>query len=367
MNSKVHASGVFGRRELLYRQRWLLVLGLIVWAPGCQSLKLDAPLSMTNKKKLESPEKIMAVWTDAIRNQSGQPGQRGFGGRVFFYGADEKPIKVEGAVSIYLFDDDRTTVSDTAPEMRFVFPAETLENHYSKCPLGHSYSFWVSLGEVGGPTRNLSLVTRFDNTQGSSVVSSITRKILPGLPSSLPAEPQKVLAGDSDEVQLVGYSESDDVQKDTWRNNKRKASNALTIDLPPSFTQRLQQFAPDSTTGPAQPARPEPTFLDAINGKEAPNSIESEPRSELLTPQAPSEQSLRPTANLPRHQPHRAMWQSALPPTPRSGFQTGRRSPFLPETALEQRAEQFFQEQAQIPVAGQVHEENWTDDSAADD
>ncbi|MFM7740412.1 MAG: hypothetical protein ACKO9H_13480, partial [Planctomycetota bacterium] len=192
----------------------------------------------------------MAVWTDAVRTESGKPAERGFGGRVFFYDDKGKPMKVEGTVHIYVFDDDRSMDHVQTPEKKFVFPADTLELRYSKCSLGHSYNFWVPIGSVQGPNRNLSLVTKIELKSGGSVVSSVTRKILPGSglpPAALAAKPksgQPSLASlanpASGSVAQVSYDEPLPEDNAATKPAVTRQITAETIQLTPSFTQRLR-------------------------------------------------------------------------------------------------------------------------------
>ena len=52
------------------------------------------------------PDKIIALWSDTVLTQTGQPPIRGFGGRLMFYeGKKEEPIKVEGTLVVYAFDE----------------------------------------------------------------------------------------------------------------------------------------------------------------------------------------------------------------------------------------------------------------------
>ena len=48
----------------------------------------------------------MRCWSDTILTQTGHPPIRGFGGRLMFYeGKSEEPIKVDGTLVVYAFDE----------------------------------------------------------------------------------------------------------------------------------------------------------------------------------------------------------------------------------------------------------------------
>ena len=54
---------------------------------GCQfapkTSTMNWPWKNVNK---EIPDRILPIWTDTVLHQPNQPGVRGFGGRIYFYG-----------------------------------------------------------------------------------------------------------------------------------------------------------------------------------------------------------------------------------------------------------------------------------------
>jgi hypothetical protein len=133
-----------------------------------------------SEEKPKLPTRILTIWTDAIHHQAGEKAQRGFGGRVVFYADGEQPIQVDGTLTIYVFADEPGQESPS-PERKYVFPASELKQHYSKCSLGDSYSVWLPWDVVGGTSRQLTLIARFDSGTGGTVMSDPAKKMLPGL------------------------------------------------------------------------------------------------------------------------------------------------------------------------------------------
>ncbi|MEX2114073.1 MAG: hypothetical protein WD845_12855 [Pirellulales bacterium] len=135
---------------------------------------------------------MTALWTDTVLVEAGVVG---FGGRIMFYGrGDEDPIVVEGELTVFAYDDTGDVSDEAVPARKYVFRAEELSKHYSESKLGHSYSFWVPWGRVGGPQRQVSLIARFKSAKGGVVMSEMTRHLLPGAQpsvaaSELPAQP----------------------------------------------------------------------------------------------------------------------------------------------------------------------------------
>jgi hypothetical protein len=155
-----------------------------------------------------TPVRMVGTWTDTVLTQPGQKSQRGFGGRLVFYGRkEEKPILVEGQLVVYAFDETGRKVTDNRPTRRYVFPADQMPLHMSKSEIGASYSFWLPWDEAGGPQTDVSLICRFEPTKGSVVTSEQTRHRLPGnmptanglaphetpkLPEGVPSKPAQV-------------------------------------------------------------------------------------------------------------------------------------------------------------------------------
>ena len=108
------------------------------------------------------PDKVSCFWNDTILTQAGQPPIRGFGGRLMFYqGKSEDPIKVEGTLVVYAFDETNRDANNNRPDRKYAITPEQLPHHYSKSKIGHSYSVWIPWDEVGGMQKEITLIVRF--------------------------------------------------------------------------------------------------------------------------------------------------------------------------------------------------------------
>jgi len=161
---------------------------------GCAKFKekwdWDKNIPWSQEEELPPPvSRVVAVWSDAVLHQAGRPPLRGFGGRLFFYGREgEAPIKAEGTVMVYAFEETGGERTKMAPDRKFVFPADNLEKHLCQSDVGHSYSFWVPWDRVGGDQKQVSLIARFIPKTGGVVVSDQVTQLLPGRPSLLPLD-----------------------------------------------------------------------------------------------------------------------------------------------------------------------------------
>jgi hypothetical protein len=127
------------------------------------------------------PDKIVAYWNDTVLTQTGRPPIRGFGGRLMFYeGKNEEPVKVEGNLVVYAFDETDRDANNARPDRKYAFTPEQLPLHYSKTKIGHSYSVWLPWDEVGGVQKEITLIVRFQPKEGAAAISDPCRQLLPG-------------------------------------------------------------------------------------------------------------------------------------------------------------------------------------------
>ena len=155
------------------------ICSLLLAFTGCMSLPT------VDLSALQSPgpvTSITAAWEPAVSNDN-QP-MRGFGGRVYFYDAENRPVKINGRVVVYAFDEKGRAKSDSRPSEGFEFDEKTLNSKgvYKKSKLGHSYNLWIPWDAAGpeGEAKKISLIVRYIPKQGAQAVSSQTTAYLPG-------------------------------------------------------------------------------------------------------------------------------------------------------------------------------------------
>ncbi|MBN1588102.1 MAG: hypothetical protein JW888_01155 [Pirellulales bacterium] len=128
-----------------------------------------------------APNTVAAVWTNAVFEQEGSRATRGFGGRVSFYGSDQKnSVRVDGRLTVYAYDELSPKTEDAAPDRKYVFTREQLEKHYGKGPTGPSYHIWIPWDAAGSVRREIALIVRFDPVEGKPVVGEPIHAVLQG-------------------------------------------------------------------------------------------------------------------------------------------------------------------------------------------
>lgn len=200
----------------------------------------------------EVPARLVTTWVHAVRHQPGQKPQRGFGGRIVFFGnEDDDPVRVDGQLVVYAFEEDGREDYETQPTKRFIFRPDAFAQHEGDSPLGPTYSVWLGWDEVGGPQRNISLITRFEPKGGAIVVGEQTRHLLPGVEQQLARTPLPTPAATSGDRSILQASHSEP-QPEVGATTPISAlqpttpapssSASTTIQLPDSLKQRLKQF-----------------------------------------------------------------------------------------------------------------------------
>jgi hypothetical protein len=384
-----------------------LLTAMLLWMlslnTGCQTwdsagtIPVWSGLNKKSKSMAEPPHKIMAIWTEATHHRPAQPAERGFGGRVIFYDARDQTIKIDGRVTIFVFDDQNALADNPAPRYKFVFPQDSVNAYYSKSELGHSYSFWVPLGSIEAPTQPFSLVVRYDSPSGERVLSELTKKVLvgTGVKASKVSSPEE--AGDKDQtknyaqdrefsnskIQRVSFDQPisagvDSTGVESSDLQELDRIRVETIQISPNFARRLNSVRAGGEVQPAWQTnvgsgtgslqgregggdstnpRGNSSRQSSVSQSSDPGSDQESSLQELaatlhasqsgFSPRqfpAPSKSKFQPTGAAPRREPHPGGWQLGLPPTPRTGFQTDRPTSDSTRPELSDQARLWFEQ-----------------------
>jgi hypothetical protein len=197
-----------------FAQLLTLAMAATITLSGCAKfdMKRRIPWGDGRDGEPEAPMKVVACWTDTVMQTEGKPAMRGFGGRLSFYGQSEtKPVKVDGTLVVYAFDETGGQTEKVQPDRKFVFQPDQFEEHCTEDKRGYSYSFWIPWDVAGGEQREISLIARFTPVKGGIVVSEQTRHLLPGtIPQFTNTTVKQTISGPpifNSAVQQAGFSE----------------------------------------------------------------------------------------------------------------------------------------------------------------
>lgn len=257
--------------------------------------KRDAAKKKSSNNKQEAPVNMVVIWKDAVLENTGSASVRGFGARIYFHDAQNQPVKAEGELIVYGFDDPNysTEVSTRTPTKKFVFTNEQFQSHYSESDLGASYSIWLPWEPVGNYRKSIALVPVFKTSDGKLINGGSSTNVLPGKP---PADDKHIVSASKprqlkskEVVTLASYSpgSADPKRADAAVFDEEESSDAkprtTTINLTPSMASRLTtsvEPSPNRSNASLLPPADVQTFSPAVPNAEQKPPQTSTPSSE---------------------------------------------------------------------------------------
>ncbi len=239
--------------------------GTSQWSQLSRSYSSKNESSLFNKnKKPAPPESMVVLWKDSVLEKPGLPSVRGFGGRIYFYDNDAMPVKVNGELVVYGFDDSESSelAATKTPTKRFVFTQDQFQTHFSETDLGPSYSVWIPWEKMGGYRKTIALFPVFVTEDGQTLKGGSSINILPGLLTTADQEllvgPKKQKGTNASNVSQAGFNQSQDDASSVGRATMSEAGQdpgrirSSTINLTPTMAEhfRSKSGASGSSEGP---------------------------------------------------------------------------------------------------------------------
>ncbi len=207
-----------------------------------KSLDVRRAVGLKKQDELAPPQiptRLVSTWQDTVLHRTGEKAQRGFGGRLLFFNqSGEAPIRVEGRLVVYAYDENGREAHETHPTRRFIFPTEQFVKHESECKLGTSYSVWLPWDDVGGVQKNISLIARFEPEGGPLVAGDQTRHLLPGTRLLASGDPQPTTPQVGD-IRLAQFTQASQVQPLPGKKSKPAPATTSISLSQASWGQRL--------------------------------------------------------------------------------------------------------------------------------
>lgn len=279
-----------------------LVCFLALTSTGCSAFRsLNAEFPWSEEKKREQLEKIQPVrivsfWSEMMLNSGGEKPVRGFGGRIYFYNKFGKPVRADGELTVYAYDDtdkNLETASHGEPDKIYTYRKEEFANYFSKSDLGDSYSVWLPWDGVDGEEREISLLPKFVSSSGKDVIRGTMDLVtLSGKKKKTKVEPlsdsQRFLkkqlenqyGEEAEEIAALLYSgktPGDWVDPEVKAEIKSRRQISKEIPLTESMIKALNEAQPTSDSEPL----PEPRDAATENTKRASYSA-PEPEEEYV-------------------------------------------------------------------------------------
>jgi hypothetical protein len=211
------------------------------WNFASWDVRRAVGLGGEEKPDPEIPVRLVTTWTEAVHHRTGQKPQRGFGGRLaFFKNGSDDPVRVDGQLVVYAYDETGRQAYETEPTRRYIFPSEQFAVYESDSKLGPSYSIWLPWDDLGGPERKVSLIAKFEPRGGPPVLGEQTKHYLAGPPESIlpPGQNQQMAqAPEASPVQPASYQGPTGaavagVAQESSANVETRGLDTATIALP---------------------------------------------------------------------------------------------------------------------------------------
>jgi hypothetical protein len=322
----------------------IMALAVAVGSSGCgakdfkpsKMFSLDSAWPFESDEEPEEgvPVRLVGAWTDTVLTKPGQNPQRGFGGRIMFYGEEgDEPILVDGQLVVYAFDETGRAPTDNKPTRRYVFPSEQMKLHMSKSDVGASYSFWLPWDEVGGAKTEVSLICRFEPIGGSIVTGEQTRHLLPGkmagemtagsytpppVPEGVPMRPAQPTLEDVQAKNQQAYSSTHQASYETAAAQQPAALNPNIADAASPMPGR--QMTVTSINLPQDFQMPDPT---SVTPRTTQPSAVTQPQVPAMRPVQPAVYQQPAATPMNTVQPTSAMQSTSATMPMNSAMQQG--------------------------------------------
>lgn len=155
---------------------WLLLTTL-----GCHSIPLFSRTKFIEADAKHPVMEVLCLWEPAEGRGMDNMPCRGFGGQVLFFSSGHiEPVKVEGEVRIYVFDEEGVHGDPSLPIHQFDFPAAAWNTFIRPSNLGASYQLFVPYTRKGMHEAACTMRVRFTPEGGLPVYSRLATVSLRG-------------------------------------------------------------------------------------------------------------------------------------------------------------------------------------------
>ena len=250
-----NVSGLAGRTTTRRAHTALLLLTALatVASGGCSSL---GPLAVWKANRIREATdadpvvEVLCLWQPAEgRGLNGLP-TRGFAGQImFFTRRSPEPVRIDGDVRIYLFENRGTVEERAKPVHQFDFIGKVWDQHLQQGTLGTSYHVFIPFTREHEWQTECVLRVRLTPPRGAAVYSELASVTLPGMEEPGTGAPAKEVAVDTIRRSL--------------QQQATEAAPAAAGTAPPAPASGTTPAATPPGTAPA-PATGSPTA--AVNG-----------------------------------------------------------------------------------------------------
>lgn len=181
------------RRGETFRRLACLLLAAMLQLTGCRQFNLFSrdPLARIPEATADDPVvEVIGLWEPAEGIGTDGLPCRGFAGQVLLFTArGAAPVRSNGDLRVYVFDDRGTPEEQEKPIHQFDFEKLALQKYLAETHLGAGYHLFIPYTRKGGMRAHCSLRVRLTAPDGRPVYSKMAQVILPGKIDEKPAQP----------------------------------------------------------------------------------------------------------------------------------------------------------------------------------
>jgi len=165
---------------------WILIAVFSVALSGCTQTSLFQSTTrlvrgVTGKRDNPQAARLLCLWESAEGQGLDGRNARGFAGQILFFGyGDAAPIKVDGDIRIYQYDDYDPDDLNPKPIHVFNFNPDAWNAHHAETTFGHSYNVFLPYVKHHSERAHCALKVEFTPKNGRTVISPVTEITLDG-------------------------------------------------------------------------------------------------------------------------------------------------------------------------------------------
>jgi hypothetical protein len=206
-----------------------LTMAFCIGCQGPATIIRDPGRLIGRPKPATGVGRIVSLWEAAEGSDPEGMPTRGFAGQIMFFTVEDTPVKVDGKVVIYQYDQYDDTQLNPQPIHSFTFEPDAWNVHCTNGTLGQTYSVFVPYMAPNTGTVNCGLRVEFHCADGRKVSSDITSVLLLGKSSSTSATTSAFSRTDILSRQ-IGRKQQNAAR--TVSSTRRDKLDSVTIPLP---------------------------------------------------------------------------------------------------------------------------------------
>lgn len=155
----------------------VLLSVIFLGSVGCSASRglatVLAPKAADNAPPSPRISKVVCLWEPGVGKIPNGPKQGVLGQVLFFTPGTSSPSKVDGDVTVYLFDDHGTAEQQAQPVHKLVLTAEDLEAVHAETAIGHSYHIPVPYPKNHGMETTCTMRVKYTSPSGETTYSGL--------------------------------------------------------------------------------------------------------------------------------------------------------------------------------------------------